>query len=308
MENIHNIKIGTDPEIFVKKDGEFVSAAGLIPGTKANPHKVNCGAVQVDGMALEFNTDPVDNIEDFNLNITTVMEQLQKMVPDHELVVSPTAEFSKEVLEAQSAETLELGCEPDFNSYDGGRPNPTPNSEGINFRTASGHLHIGWGEDFDVKDPDHIKACCSMTKILDYTLGVMSSVWDGDKKRRELYGNFGSFRPKPYGMEYRVLSNSWLNSPDTRNLVFMVAVGVFNHLVRYGDSITIANSDTRRLHSMSKNIISAISSGQDYIDYCYSFLGDDVVSLLKRIAGKHPISSFFELAQVRKFNVGFENV
>ena len=49
------ILVGCDPEIFVKQAGVFKSAHGLVVGDKKDPQKVNKGAVQVDGMALEFN-------------------------------------------------------------------------------------------------------------------------------------------------------------------------------------------------------------------------------------------------------------
>ena len=52
-----NILIGADPELFVKKDGVVVSGHDLIQGTKADPFPVQDGAVQVDGMALEFNIE-----------------------------------------------------------------------------------------------------------------------------------------------------------------------------------------------------------------------------------------------------------
>jgi len=52
------ILVGCDPEYFVKKNGIFQSAHGLIMGDKKNPQKVRNGAVQVDGMAVEFNIDP----------------------------------------------------------------------------------------------------------------------------------------------------------------------------------------------------------------------------------------------------------
>ena len=75
------ITIGADPEIFVtNKDGRFRSAHGLVPGTKTEPFRVNNGAVQVDGMALEFNIDPVETEDDFVTNITSVMQQMQEMV------------------------------------------------------------------------------------------------------------------------------------------------------------------------------------------------------------------------------------
>ena len=56
------ILVGCDPEVFVAKGGKFISAHGMIPGTKKAPHKVERGAVQVDGMALEFNIDPAASL------------------------------------------------------------------------------------------------------------------------------------------------------------------------------------------------------------------------------------------------------
>lgn len=55
--------IGADPEVFVGREGQFFSAHGLVPGNKRRPHKVDRGAVQVDGMALEFNIDPASSYE-----------------------------------------------------------------------------------------------------------------------------------------------------------------------------------------------------------------------------------------------------
>ena len=52
------ILVGCDPEVFVAQGGVFKSAYNLIKGDKKNPQKIRSGAVQVDGMALEFNIDP----------------------------------------------------------------------------------------------------------------------------------------------------------------------------------------------------------------------------------------------------------
>ncbi len=66
LDAMPGFTFGCDPELFVINDeGVFVSAEGLIPGDKQNPYKVPGGAIQVDGMAAEFNIDPVTNYADF---------------------------------------------------------------------------------------------------------------------------------------------------------------------------------------------------------------------------------------------------
>lgn len=215
-----NILVGADPEIFMSKGGKFVSAHGAVPGDKKNPHKVDKGAVQVDGMALEFNIDPAKNEKEFITNLTTVMAVLKDMVPGYELNAVPVANFDKEIMDAQPLEALELGCEPDFNAWEDGAVNPRPDGK-VSFRTGAGHVHIGWGSDFDINDPNHLEACCMVAKQLDYYLGLGSLLYDEEGvKRRVMYGAPGCFRPKSYGVEYRVLSNAWLKDEKLMSWVY----------------------------------------------------------------------------------------
>lgn len=224
------ITIGADPELFVTDDkGNFRSAHGLIPGTKANPHKVDKGAVQVDGMALEFNIDAVDNADDFVLNINTVMKQMEEMVPDYKFAIVPSCKFNGNHFRAQPDEAKELGCEPDFNAYTLAA-NPRPDNQ-TTMRTASGHVHIGFCEGADPTSDEHMTRCATLVKQLDAYLGLPSLLFDGDKKRRAMYGAAGAFRPKPYGVEYRVLSNAWLLTDERKRFVFNQTVKAVKDLM-----------------------------------------------------------------------------
>lgn len=224
------ITIGCDPELFVTQDGKFRSAHGMIPGTKEKPFVVQDGAVQVDGMALEFNTDPVETREDFVKKIISVMGQMKAMIPaDHEFAIVPTAKFNGNHFRAQPEEAKELGCTPDFNAYTL-RENPKPNNK-TTMRTASGHVHIGFCENADPNDDEHLLRCATLVKQLDCFLGFPSVRFDKDTKRRTMYGAAGAFRPKPYGVEYRVLSNAWLLSEARMKFVFDQTVRAVNELV-----------------------------------------------------------------------------
>jgi hypothetical protein len=213
---------GCDPELFVKNEaGVYVSAAGLIPGTKEAPFKVNKGAVQVDGMAAEFNIDPVTTFAEFNSSIEAVMAELQRMLPEgYTLDAIPAVTFDKSMFDEAPDEAKLLGCSPDHDAWTG-KVNPPPNDpDNPYLRTCSGHLHIGWGEGYDLTDVQHILNCRDLAKQFDWYLGGWSLTKDKDNTRRKLYGKAGAIRFKPYGVEYRVLSNFWIVSKSLRLAVW----------------------------------------------------------------------------------------
>lgn len=222
LDALPGFTFGCDPELFVvNSDGEFVSAEGLIPGTKEEPFVVNKGAVQVDGMAAEFNIDPASSYQEFNDNIITVLAQLKKMLPTgYRLVPSASVTFSEKVWESASQKSKELGCSPDYNAWTGEVNPPPENTSNPRLRTASGHIHVGWTQDADTSDLQHIINCQDLTKQLDWYLGLWSLTKDADENRRLLYGKAGACRYKPYGVEYRVLSNFWVTYPSTRKEVW----------------------------------------------------------------------------------------
>jgi hypothetical protein len=223
------LRIGADPEFFLKKDGKFVSAFGMVKGTKHEPEPVELGAVQVDGMALEFNINPASNPDEFSININTVLAKLRSMIPkDYDFAFSSVAHFDEAYMAQQPEKALELGCAPDYNAWT--EQENTPPDVKAPFRTAAGHVHIGWTEGADVFDPVHFDACCKLTRQLDCLLGTWSLQHEQFNERRELYGKAGAFRPKPYGMEYRVLSNFWVPNPDLASQVFHYTVKSFNDL------------------------------------------------------------------------------
>lgn len=243
--------IGCDPEVFVKRNGLFRSAFGLINGDKKNPQKIPNGAVQVDGMALEFNIDPAHNEDEFALNVQSVFSQLKAMVPGYEVVATPVAHFTAEHMKEQPAAALELGCDPDFNAWSGG-VNDKPNADRP-MRTASGHVHIGWGSNFDVSSPQHISMSNAMGKQMDFFLGLPSLMYDEDTERRSMYGKAGCLRYKPYGMEYRTLSNAWLNSEKLMRWVCRAAQAGASQLAEgnalfntYGDVQDIINTSDKK--------------------------------------------------------------
>ena len=222
--------IGCDPELFVKEGANFVPAVGMVPGTKNEPHAVAYGSVQVDGLALEVGITPARTPGEFTHNLDTVLAKLYDMLPDNvHIVDTAVAEFDAELLENVPPEALQLGCDPDYNAYTLGE-NPPPVAPG-NKRVAGGHIHVGWTHDEDIKDPGHFHACAALARQMDVCLGVPSILEDTDKERREMYGQAGAFRPKPYGMEYRTLSNYWLFSVQTQQEVYQRARHALTTLV-----------------------------------------------------------------------------
>lgn len=204
--------------------GTFFSAHGLIPGTKTEPHKVPFGAVQIDGTALEFNIDPAKTMDEFVHNISAVKQTITNMVPGYNVVAEPVAYYDQDYFDWDiPAVAKELGCDPDYNGWTRDI-NPRPEPGNMPLRTAAGHIHIGFTEGEDIFAKAHFQKCAAIARQMDYYLGISSLVWDPDGTRRQLYGKAGAFRPKSYGMEYRVLSNRWLANEQIMGWVYNHAI------------------------------------------------------------------------------------
>lgn len=258
--------VGADPELFLFKDGKFHSAHGMIPGDKHNPHKVERGAVQVDGMALEFNIDPAESEEEFLQNISVVRTTLESMVQGYQVVAEPTALFDHEYMLQQPPESKALGCDPDYNAWENGMRNPAPDGR-VDFRTGAGHVHIGWCQDMDIMNEGHFDACIMAAKQLDCVLGLGSLLYDSDNTRRTLYGKAGAFRPKSYGVEYRTLSNAWLKSQKHTRWVYRAAVKALSRLAdgeRFWEEIP--RGDVQFLINSSEDLERRKSEARAWLD------------------------------------------
>lgn len=236
------ITIGADPEVFIydTKEKKYVSAAGFFPGTKKEPFKVDKGAIQVDGVALEFNIDPAKTAEEFLLNIKTVHGIMEAMVkdvnPNWVIKHEPYVLFDLDTWDKVPDDAKELGCDPDYNYT--GKVNPNPADLIANFvkqkkqvpRTGSGHIHIGWAEDENPEDAAHFEDCRAASEYFwnkGYAGGYDSSA--SEQNRLAYYGNIGAFRPKKYGVELRSPSNVWLKSDNSIKEMFNKTKKLFDN-------------------------------------------------------------------------------
>jgi hypothetical protein len=257
------ITLGCDPELFLYDPDKrkFVPACTVqtgpvIPGTKHQPYKVEGGAVQVDGVALEFNIDPTDKLEVWVDRVNSVKATMLQIAreklnnPRLTLRNSAVVEFKRGVFAQVPDESKELGCEPDFNALTG-KVNPRPNP-GKDFefrRTGSGHIHIGWTNGMDPMDPQHFMDCRLVVLALEKYLNFAVEYYT-NQLRKDLYGATGTFRPKPFGVEWRTPCNFWVDGVKNGAAEFM-----FTAVKR------IAEDTLHGTHDRPSNIFSGAYSG-----------------------------------------------
>lgn len=198
-------RLGSDPEVFLtsRKTGQFQSIIGKIGGDKWNPkpieHLPKGFTLQEDNVALEFGVPPASSAEEFIFNTRKVMQEGLKALPGERFSRLSCVVFPKEEMNHPLAHIF--GCEPDFNAWTANENNK-PQPPHPFMRSAGGHVHI----ETKANKLRVIRSC-------DLFLGIPSVLMDKGTERRKLYGKAGAFRPKPYGVEYRTLSNFWIFKP-----------------------------------------------------------------------------------------------
>lgn len=240
------ITVGCDPEVFARSRGRYVSLIGKIGGTKGNPVPLaGGGGVQEDNLALEFNTEPATTQKDFIERVISAREDVAHLMRQNEASLAKTsiAHFPPLALNCDAAKVF--GCDPDINAWTL-EPNPIPDLHNSSMRTAGGHVHIGW--DFK-NDMERIY----MARLMDIFHGIPSVVSDQNgRQRRKYYGMAGAHRPKPYGIESRILSNYWIFSTSTIRDIFRRVKLAHKYLPRAEEFIQ---------HLGPENIITTINTG-----------------------------------------------
>ena len=201
------IKLGCDPEVFLTDAaGALVSSIGKIGGSKQHPRQLPIGPgyfVQEDNVALEFNIPPAESKELFVNYIKNVKNYLGAYVTELGMKFSAESAAHFPVEQLQHPAAMEFGCDPDFNAWNGGQANLKPMADDWRLRSCGGHVHVGYK--FATR-----REVLRFIKMMDLYLGVPSVLMDNGELRKQLYGAAGAFRFKPYGAEYRTLSNFWI--------------------------------------------------------------------------------------------------
>lgn len=209
------ITLGTDPELFLRdtRTGGVYPAIGLMGGTKEEPipmaEMADGFAVQEDNVMVEYNIPAATSGQRFARRVRDGLLWINRVVrttrKELDLDIGSCSRlFTHEQLSHPQAQTF--GCSPDFNAHAQGQPCPPIKAEALvedegAWRFAGGHVHLG----YESKVPDFVVAA-----FADVYLGLPSVSLDQQGLRRTLYGQAGRYRPTPYGIEYRTLSNFWI--------------------------------------------------------------------------------------------------
>lgn len=199
------ITLGSDSEFNLAKYGRPVSALRVLDDKVTEVHT---GRFFADNMNVEIAINPVESLAQWH----SYTEDLLARVGDlgYDLEFNPVVEYDAADLDHPLA--LISGCNPDFTGYRPGVSNKAPDFATMEGATRSCGAHVHTGD--PTIDPDNQ----AMWMDLHLTLPLLQ--FEQVSNRRTMYGGPGCLRYKDYGMEYRTLSNVWLNDYALREFVY----------------------------------------------------------------------------------------
>lgn len=218
------LNFGSDPEFFFCKKTAFGRKGSVIGSEKILPEgglslngRTKASIVR-DGVQAELN--PAQNTcrqrcaNEIASNFKTIVELIKKK----RITInwSPLVRVTKSEMDSLSPASKIFGCMPSLNAY--GEKIEQPDASTYPFRSAGGHIHIGYlyttGKD-EARDILTKKNTDDVVKILDIIVGntcVLVDRHPGNIERRKAYGRAGDYRKPAHGIEYRTLSNFWLQN------------------------------------------------------------------------------------------------
>jgi hypothetical protein len=240
------MRLGADPEVFLQdQNNKFLSVIGKIGAGKYDPLQIEDMpkgfTLQEDNVALEFGIPPAASADEFVHHIQAVLQKGLSKLPGLSFSKLSCTVFPEDQMQHPLAHTF--GCEPDFNAWTG-KENPKPKPPHPFMRSAGGHVHI------ETKlDPKLVGCAC------DLFMGVPAVLMDDGAERKQLYGKAGAIRFKPYGVEYRTLSNFWVFDEKLIRWVWTNTKRLLNGLENHADMAiaTLAKEGDRIQNCINNN-------------------------------------------------------
>lgn len=241
-----NILVGADPEFFLEKENKIVASQPYLPGSKFEPYAVaGGGSVHRDNVMGEFGILPATSEDEFVHNISVTVNAIKKLIKPNDLHIKWLPHVYMDEEQLKHVEAWTFGCLPDRDCWERDNSQSADEDTVGTLRCAGGHVHLG----FNFKGPsDKVRAA----RACDIHLGLGSVLFDNDCVRRKTYGRAGRYRKKSYGIEYRTLSNAWLQDEKLIRWVYRGAV----------KAVTVREGLDRRFGlTPATNIINAINYG-----------------------------------------------
>lgn len=271
MKLIHDLTIGADIEVFLqhRKTQEIISAEGFIQGTKEVPYNFDPAnpyyAVSLDNVLAEFCIPPARSKEEFYASISKSLAYINNVIPKP-YCTAILQSYSLDDKWLQTKHSQVFGCDPDYNAYSG-YINVKPSCDDKNLRSAGGHIHVGYADPmpYNAEQPELYvvdKERAAIIQALDLFIGVPSVILEPDNMRKQLYGKAGCCRPKPYGVEYRTVSNFYLQTKELTYWAYEAAANAIDWL--NAGNVVDADLGAHVQHIINNN---DKQSAQDVMDY-----------------------------------------
>lgn len=198
--NLNKITIGSDPEFFISKDKKIISSVGIIPGSKGNTLPVGKFEILKDNVLVEGNIPPTHSRSEF-IDTMKELKDIINIFFNVKCISKNSHNFKRSQLLDDFANTF--GCADYLNAWQN-KTICAANLSTSTKRTAGFHIHIG----YTLNENDFIKKKemdSLITKAFDFFCVMPSRIFKPDAFRDTNYGELGSYREKPYGLEVRGL-------------------------------------------------------------------------------------------------------
>ena len=243
---------GMDPELFIQH-GKSARSAHKLRRKSGGEYRNTATAVSWtrDGVAVEYNTAP-DLCRDYAVpSLGTAIQDSLKAVratwKTATLSSAPRMRLRESDTVGAPKDVTMFGCNPDYDAYTGLEKAPYLR-KGDLMRYTGGHIHLGFhfattlaekrakaealyknkhcnfkgtvllnpfmNEEATFEFAALIATMCDYHIGLPFVALLGETYKDGETQRRRFYGQAGSFRNQPHGVEYRVLSGRFLLAPS----------------------------------------------------------------------------------------------